>query len=148
MENKKTDLKEDDLKALVKTKYGEIAQQSKQQNESSCCGAGGSCSNVDYTIFSENYDTVEGYNPEADLGLGCGIPTEFAQIKAGDTVIDLGSGAGNDCFVARALVGEAGKVIGAAPSKFSPPGGQRSTRSGKRGGHLRAGVEGSAQELW
>ena len=112
MENKKTDLKEDDLKALVKTKYGEIAQQSKQQNESSCCGTGGSCSNVDYTIFSENYDTIEGYNPDADLGLGCGIPTAYAQIKAGDTVIDLGSGAGNDCFVARALVGEAGKVIG------------------------------------
>jgi SAM-dependent methyltransferase len=67
---------------------------------------------VDYTIFSESYDKLEGYNPEADLGLGCGIPTEFANIKAGDTVIDLGSGAGNDCFVARALVGERGKVIG------------------------------------
>ena len=99
-------------KEIVKEKYGEIANQSKQENESSCCGASGCCSDVDYTIFSENYDTIEGYNPDADLGLGCGIPTEFAHIKAGDTVIDLGSGAGNDCFVARALVGEAGKVIG------------------------------------
>ena len=99
-------------KEIVKEKYGQIANQSKQENESSCCGASGCCSDVDYTIFSENYDTIEGYNPEADLGLGCGIPTEFAHIKAGDTVIDLGSGAGNDCFVARALVGEAGKVIG------------------------------------
>jgi ubiquinone/menaquinone biosynthesis C-methylase UbiE len=102
----------EDLKQVVKDKYSEIAIQSKEQNESSCCGSTGCCSGVDYTIFSENYDKLEGYNPDADLGLGCGIPTEFAQIKAGDTVIDLGSGAGNDCFVARALVGETGKVIG------------------------------------
>lgn len=101
-----------DLKLVVKEKYSEIANQSKQQNESSCCGATGCCSGVDYTLFSENYDKLEGYNPDADLGLGCGIPTEFAQIKKGDTVVDLGSGAGNDCFVARALVGESGKVIG------------------------------------
>ncbi len=105
-------MKSEELKAIVQEKYSEIANQTKQQNESSCCGATGCCSNVDYTIFSENYDTLKGYNPDADLGLGCGIPTEFAQIKAGDTVIDLGSGAGNDCFVARALVGETGKIIG------------------------------------
>lgn len=102
----------EELKDVVKEKYSEIAQQSKQANETSCCGSTGCCGDVDYTIFSESYDKLEGYNPDADLGLGCGIPTEFAQIKAGDTVIDLGSGAGNDCFVARALVGEKGKVIG------------------------------------
>ncbi len=101
-----------DLKDLVKNKYGEIALQSKQQNETSCCGAGGCCSNVDYTIFSESYDKLEGYNPDADLGLGCGLPTQFADIKKGDTVLDLGSGAGNDCFVARSLVGAEGKVTG------------------------------------
>ena len=101
-----------DVKEIVKEKYSQIAQQSKSQNETSCCGATGCCSDVDYTIFSENYDKLEGYNPDADLGLGCGIPTEFAHIKKGDTVIDLGSGAGNDCFVARALTGESGKVIG------------------------------------
>jgi ubiquinone/menaquinone biosynthesis C-methylase UbiE len=67
---------------------------------------------VDYTIFSEDYSGSEGYNPEADLGLGCGIPTDFAGIKAGDHVLDLGSGAGNDCFVARAIVGDSGKVTG------------------------------------
>lgn len=105
-------MKNEELKSLVKEKYGEIALQSKQENEVSCCGATGCCGEVDYTIFSENYEKFEGYNPDADLGLGCGIPTEFAQIKAGDTVIDLGSGAGNDCFVARSLVGEKGKVIG------------------------------------
>ncbi|MBI4945473.1 MAG: arsenite methyltransferase [Bacteroidetes bacterium] len=99
------------IKQTVKEKYGEIAKQSKEQNESSCCGAGG-CSTVDYAVFSENYNQQEGYVPDADLGLGCGLPTAFALIKKGDTVIDLGSGAGNDCFVARALTGENGKVIG------------------------------------
>jgi ubiquinone/menaquinone biosynthesis C-methylase UbiE len=62
--------------------------------------------------MSEDYTKLEGYNPDADLGLGCGLPTKFAQIKKGDTVIDLGSGAGNDCFIARSETGEAGKVIG------------------------------------
>lgn len=103
--------KNEELKNIVKEKYTEIANQSKNQNESSCCGSQ-SCCGVDYTIFSEKYDKLIGYNPEADLGLGCGLPTEFAQIKAGDTVVDLGSGAGNDCFVARALTGEKGRVIG------------------------------------
>lgn len=101
----------EELKKIVKDKYSEIALQSKEQNEVSCCGATGCCT-VDYAIFAENYTQLEGYNPDADLGLGCGVPTEFARIKAGDTVLDLGSGAGNDCFVARALVGESGKVIG------------------------------------
>ena len=101
-----------DLKLVVKEKYGQIAEQTKQQNESSCCGATGCCSTVDYTVFSESYDKLEGYNPDADLGLGCGIPTQFAGIKKGDHVLDLGSGAGNDCFVARAIVGETGKVTG------------------------------------
>jgi ubiquinone/menaquinone biosynthesis C-methylase UbiE len=55
---------------------------------------------------------MEGYAADADLGLGCGLPTEFAKIKKGDTVVDLGSGAGNDCFVARAEAGESGRIIG------------------------------------
>ncbi|WP_242918584.1 arsenite methyltransferase [Pontibacter liquoris] len=101
----------EELKKLVKDKYSEIALQSKAQNEASCCGATGCCT-VDYAIFADNYTQLEGYNSDADLGLGCGVPTEFAQIKIGDTVLDLGSGAGNDCFMARALVGESGKVIG------------------------------------
>jgi arsenite methyltransferase len=101
-----------DLKLVVQEKYSEIAKQSKEQNESYCCGATGCCTTVDYTVFSENYNRLEGYNPDADLGLGCGIPTQFAGIKKGDHVLDLGSGAGNDCFVAHALVGETGKVTG------------------------------------
>jgi arsenite methyltransferase len=105
-------MKTEDLKMIVKEKYGEIATQSKLQNQSSCCGSSCGCGDSTYTVFSDDYSKLEGYNPEADLGLGCGIPTEFAKIRTGDTVIDLGSGAGNDCFVARALTGETGKVIG------------------------------------
>lgn len=103
--------KENEIKNLVKEKYGSIAVQSKEQNQSSCCGSKG-CSDELCTIMSDDYTKLEGYNPDADLGLGCGIPTEFARIREGDTVIDLGSGAGNDAFVARRLVGENGKVIG------------------------------------
>ncbi|HRO42597.1 MAG TPA: arsenite methyltransferase [Flavipsychrobacter sp.] len=102
---------EKELKELVRQKYSEIALQNKATNAASCCGAGG-CSTEVYNIMSDDYTTLEGYNADADLGLGCGLPTEFAQIKPGDTVIDLGSGAGNDCFIARALTGESGKVIG------------------------------------
>lgn len=101
----------ENIKEMVKEKYGAIANQSKEVNETSCCGAGG-CDTVDYAVFAEDYTQLGGYNEDADLGLGCGIPTEFAQIKMGDTVLDLGSGAGNDCFIARELVGETGKVIG------------------------------------
>lgn len=99
-----------ELKQLVKEKYGAIAGQSKTDSETSCCGCG--CSTIDYSVMAENYSELSGYVEDADLGLGCGLPTEFAQIKAGDTVVDLGSGAGNDAFVARAIVGESGSVIG------------------------------------
>ena len=104
-------MKAEDLKYIVKEKYGEIANQSKLQNETSCCGVGGCCT-IDYAVFAESYEKEKGYNADADLGLGCGIPTQFASIKEGDSVLDLGSGAGNDCFVARAIVGETGKVTG------------------------------------
>ena len=100
------------IKLLVKEKYSEIANQSKEQNLTSCCGATGCGTSEVYNIMADDYSTLEGYNPEADLGLGCGLPTEFAKIKEGDTVIDLGSGAGNDAFIARRLTGEKGKVIG------------------------------------
>jgi arsenite methyltransferase len=101
------------IKTIVKEKYGQIALSSG----SGCCSSLSSCCEPDYSMFSENYDQLQGYNPDADLGLGCGIPTEFAQIKPGHHVLDLGSGAGNDCFVARHIVGETGKVTGL---DFSP----------------------------
>jgi SAM-dependent methyltransferase len=99
------------LKQMVKKKYGEIAE-----SNSSCCGPTNCCGPenkvVDYTIMQDDYTKVDGYVAEADLGLGCGLPTELAGIDEGNTVVDLGSGAGNDVFVSRALVGESGKVIG------------------------------------
>ena len=101
----------EEIKEMVKQKYAEIALQNQDTNASSCCGSGG-CSTDVYNILTDDYDHLEGYNPDADLKLGCGLPTEFAKIKKGDYVVDLGSGAGNDCFVARAETGETGKVVG------------------------------------
>jgi arsenite methyltransferase len=104
---------ETQIKELVKEKYGQIANQKIEQNLSSCCGATSACCGDEvYNIMADDYTKLEGYNPAADLGLGCGLPTEFAKIKEGDTVIDLGSGAGNDAFIARKITGEKGKVIG------------------------------------
>ncbi|POY39048.1 arsenite S-adenosylmethyltransferase [Solitalea longa] len=100
-----------ELKNLVKEKYTEIALQDKETNMGSCCGAS-CCSEEVYNIMSDDYTKLEGYNADADLGLGCGLPTEFAKIKKGNVVIDLGSGAGNDCFVARSQTGDTGNVIG------------------------------------
>lgn len=102
---------ENELKELVRQKYSEIALQDKGDNQASCCGAGG-CSTEVYNIMTDDYTNLEGYNPDADLGLGCGLPTQFAKIKKGDTVIDLGSGAGNDAFIARKEIGDTGVVIG------------------------------------
>src|SRR5882724_4982749 len=102
---------EEQLKDVVQQKYSKIALQEKETNQSSCCGSG-CCSTEVYNIMSDDYSNLEGYYQEADLGLGCGLPTQFAKIKKGDTVIDLGSGAGNDCFIARAEAGENGKIIG------------------------------------
>src|ERR1700721_728979 len=99
------------LKEIVKQRYSAIALQDKDDNQASCCGSG-CCSIETPNIMTDDYSTLEGYNPDADLGLGCGLPTQFAKIKKGDVVIDLGSGAGNDAFIARAETGETGKVIG------------------------------------
>ncbi|SRR5258706_10643427 len=101
-----------EIKEVVREKYAEIATQPKNKNLSSCCGATDCCGEDFYNVMADDYSKMEGYNPDADLGLGCGLPTVFAKIKEGDTVIDLGSGAGNDAFVARKVVGEKGRVIG------------------------------------
>ncbi|MDP4270498.1 MAG: arsenite methyltransferase [Bacteroidota bacterium] len=105
-------MKPHDLKKIVKDKYSLIAKQSDKTGAASCCSPSCCSTDADYSTFSDNYENLTGYAPDADLGLGCGLPTEFAQIKEGDTVVDLGSGAGNDCFVARALTGDSGRVIG------------------------------------
>jgi arsenite methyltransferase len=98
----------DKLKDIVKQKYSDIALQGK---ETGCC-CGSTPKKEVYNIMSDDYSTLEGYNEDADLGLGCGLPTQYAGIKKGNTVIDLGSGAGNDCFIAQAEVGNEGKIIG------------------------------------
>jgi ubiquinone/menaquinone biosynthesis C-methylase UbiE len=95
----------DQIKLEVRNHYTKVVNTS-----SSCCGSACGCG-TDVT-FADPYAGREGYVAEADLGLGCGIPTDVADIQAGNTVVDLGSGAGNDCFVARHLVGESGRVIG------------------------------------
>lgn len=103
--------KAEELKSVVREKYDKIARQEKSINASSCCGATDTSNKV-YNIMMDDYSGLKGYEEEADLGLGCGLPTQFARINKGDTVIDLGSGAGNDCFVARHETGPEGKVIG------------------------------------
>jgi arsenite methyltransferase len=105
-------MKPEEIKSVVKDKYGEIARKSILQVQSSCCGTSGCCSDLEFSMIGDDYQNLEGYNPDADLGLGCGIPTQFAGIRKGDHVLDLGSGAGNDCFVARALTGNEGRVTG------------------------------------
>lgn len=101
----------EELKDNVRKTYAAVAKQTKETNASSCCGAG-ACSTEVYNIMSDDYEGLKGYAADADLGLGCGLPTETAGIKPGDTVLDLGSGAGNDAFVARAETGPDGRVIG------------------------------------
>ncbi|MBL7808511.1 MAG: arsenite methyltransferase [Saprospiraceae bacterium] len=117
------------IKSVVREKYSEIALQDKSTNEASCCGVG---TPGTYTIMADSYTDLEGYNPDADLGLGCGLPTQFAQIQPGDVVLDLGSGAGNDAFVARAETGAGGKVIGV---DFTPTMIQRARENAERLGY-------------
>jgi arsenite methyltransferase len=98
-------------KELVKEKYSQIAEQNEDTSKAGCCGTT-ACDTIDCNIMADDYATLKGYVAGADLGLGCGLPTEFAKIEEGDTVVDLGSGAGNDCFVARSIVGDSGKIFG------------------------------------
>jgi len=93
------------LKQAVKEKYAGIAL-----DKNCCCST--KSKDAEYSVFNESYQEMKGYVEEADLNLGCGVPTEYAAMKPGDSVIDLGCGAGNDCFVARAIVGAEGHVTG------------------------------------
>ena len=99
-------MKTEDIKLVVKEKYGEIAKQVKTQGQSSCCGS------PEFSMIGDEYKNIEGHNPDADFGLGCGLPTQYAEIKKGGHVLDLRSGAENDCFVARTMVGKMGYVTG------------------------------------
>jgi len=132
---KKKGTENERLKELVREKYGQIAKDApapgtvpaKPAAASSC----GCCSpqaspccapspdpsastyySEDVAGIKEAYDRLDGHIDDADLGLGCGLPTQYAGLAPGQTVVDLGSGAGNDVFIARAAVGETGRVIG------------------------------------
>ena len=99
-------------KKVVREVYGEIATSSS--SSCGCCSSCGESSDIPVkdVAFNDDYTGLEGYNPDADLSLGCGIPTDVIDILPGQTIVDLGSGAGNDCFVAGRLVGDDGQVIG------------------------------------
>lgn len=106
--------KDDEIKQIIKKAY-ELASKSN----SGCCSSSscGCCSQgpQDATQISKSIgysDEEISSAPEANLGLGCGNPTALGEIKEGDTVLDLGSGAGFDCFLAAKKVGKSGKVIG------------------------------------
>lgn len=108
----------DEKKELVKQRYSELALNSDSLKDACCCGTNPTTpSKKVFTIMSEDYSQLKGYEADADLGVGCGLPTEYANIREGNTVVDLGSGAGNDCFIARAEVGDSGQIIGI---DFSP----------------------------
>ena len=131
---KKKDKEAERLKELVREKYGRIAKDAPVPGavpdkvrpapscgcaplSSPCCAPAAEPSAATYYAedvagIKDAYDKLEGHVEEADLGLGCGLPTQFAGLAPGQTVVDLGSGAGNDVFIARAAVGEAGRVIG------------------------------------
>ncbi|MGB8528514.1 MAG: arsenite methyltransferase [Rhodoplanes sp.] len=97
------------IHALVRQKYGALAR--KEASGCGCsCACDGGADSLD--MIGDAYKSVEGYVPEADLGLGCGLPTEHANVRPGEAVLDLGAGAGLDAFVARRLVGEEGQVYG------------------------------------
>ena len=102
------------LKEKIHEKYAAIAKDNDNQPTGNCGCNSGCCEtgSRSYTMFNEDYSKLDGYSPDADLNLGCGVPTEYAGISEGDTVLDLGSGAGNDIFVARRLTGENGRLIG------------------------------------
>ncbi len=104
-------MNKEEIKNEIKKSYGDIA---KANVPIGCCSTGSVCCTTEVlsSTMSEDYTQVNGYEKSADLALGCGLPTEIAKIREGDTVIDLGSGAGNDAFIARRIVGENGKVIG------------------------------------
>jgi SAM-dependent methyltransferase len=100
----------DQLRETVRHKYADIARNAASRRGPSCCSS--AKSDNGYSMIGDAYEGVGGYVAEADLGLGCGLPVEHAGLQPGQTVLDLGSGAGLDAFIARRIVGADGRVIG------------------------------------
>ena len=103
-------MKEEKIKDVVKNRYSQIAERS-QQSCCSGCGCGASPSALAEVVGYSKGD-LEVIPEEASMGLGCGNPTAIAELKEGETVLDLGSGAGMDVFLAANKVGPTGRVIG------------------------------------
>ncbi len=138
-------MKAEKLKLIVQEKYGQIAKKGVGQTKQSCCGTQSCCGETNINMSSGDYAGMAGYNADADLGLGCGIPTQFAGINKGDNVLDLGSGAGNDCFVARAIVGDTGCVTGL---DFTEEMVERATENNKKLGYSNVRfVKGDIEEM-
>lgn len=136
----------EEKKALVKKRYSELALNGDALKSGCCCGTSpASPSKKVFTIMSEDYSKLKGYEADADLGVGCGLPTQYAKIKEGDTVLDLGSGAGNDCFIARVEVGEKGKVIGI---DFSPQMLEKARKNAEKRGYTNVEfIEGDIENM-
>ena len=136
----------EEKKELVKKRYSELALNADALKGKCCCGTNPATpSKKVYTIMSEDYTRLKGYEADADLGVGCGLPTQYAGIKEGNTVLDLGSGAGNDCFIARAETGESGKVIGI---DFSPQMIEKARNNARKRGYTNIEfIEGDIEEM-
>ena len=125
-------MEKDEIKSKVKEGYGRVAMENKP-----CCGAPSSCCGSSASI--QTISEMIGYSKEemsqvpegANLGLGCGNPVALASLKAGQTVLDLGAGAGFDCFLAAKAVGEQGRVIGV---DMTPEMVQKARENAKKGG--------------
>lgn len=141
-----TEEKNTELKRMVRQRYSELAENSDLLKSGGCCGTKpAAASKKVFTIMSEDYSKLKGYEADADLGVGCGLPTQYAGIKQGNIVIDLGSGAGNDCFIAREETGETGRVIGI---DFSPQMIERARNNAARRGFTNIEfLEGDIEEM-
>jgi len=105
-------LEQDKIRELVKAAYGQVAVNAGRQEESCGCGCGDSDTRLLATSLGYSADELDAIPADANLGLSCGNPNALASLSQGETVLDLGSGAGFDCFIAATKVGPEGKVIG------------------------------------
>jgi ubiquinone/menaquinone biosynthesis C-methylase UbiE len=110
--NGMTDNVKGTIKEKVKQRYGAIAEGATRPAPSSCCGPSSTLGGAKSNKMGYSIDELGAIPDSADLGLGCGNPLGLEIVKEGDTVLDLGSGGGIDCFIASKKVGPKGKVIG------------------------------------
>jgi arsenite methyltransferase len=126
-------MKKEEIRKNVREGYARVAT-----GGSSCCGPQTSCccSSTTATDISKRIgysdDDIESVPEGANLGLGCGNPTAVASLKEGEVVLDLGSGAGFDCFLAANIVGKTGKVIGV---DMTPEMVEKARENARRGGY-------------